>query len=204
MTLLDKHGLPNVTILSQTKLTHTDTVYNFEVQDFHTYHIGEFGVWVHNAECCGVLSDIDRWSEIRQSVKPPHPRHKIDQIAKTQAKTKNTVVSSKVDMNKDIELIRQGLGTPKKGSSGEIQIEINGRTYQKHAGGGVVESDRLIPISSNAKGEIFELSRGEYINLREIVRNGGDIAKSKAQMSRRKDFNQKDFNKAVEVYNETR
>lgn len=70
---------------------------------------------MHNADCCGVLSDIDRWSEIRQSVKPPHPRHKIDQIAKTQAKTKNTVVSSKVDMNKDIELIRQGLGTPKKG-----------------------------------------------------------------------------------------
>ena len=52
MTLLDKHGLPNVTILSQTKLTHTDTVYNFEVQDFHTYHIGEYGVWVHNADCC--------------------------------------------------------------------------------------------------------------------------------------------------------
>lgn len=67
-----------------------------------------------------------------------------------------------------------------------------------------MESDRLIPISSNAKGEIFELSRGEYINLQEIVRNGGDIAKSKAQMSRRKDLNQKDFNKAVEVYNETR
>ncbi|MPW63159.1 polymorphic toxin-type HINT domain-containing protein [Moraxella catarrhalis] len=54
MTLLDKHGLPNVTILSQTKLTHTDTVYNFEVQDFHTYHIGEYGVWVHNDGCCGV------------------------------------------------------------------------------------------------------------------------------------------------------
>ena len=42
MTLLDKHGLPNVTILSQTKLDHTETVYNFEVQDFHTYHIGEY------------------------------------------------------------------------------------------------------------------------------------------------------------------
>ncbi|WP_319922974.1 polymorphic toxin-type HINT domain-containing protein [Moraxella catarrhalis] len=55
MTLLDKHGLPNVTIISQTKLTHTDTVYNFEVQDFHTYHIGEFGVWVHNDGCCGLL-----------------------------------------------------------------------------------------------------------------------------------------------------
>ena len=55
MTLLDKHGLPNVTILSQTKLTHTDTVYNFEVDDFHTYHIGEFGVWVHNADCCDFI-----------------------------------------------------------------------------------------------------------------------------------------------------
>ena len=52
MTLLDKHGLPNVTIISQTKLDHTETVYNFEVQDFHTYHIGEYGVWVHNADCC--------------------------------------------------------------------------------------------------------------------------------------------------------
>ena len=57
MTLLDKHGLPNVTIISQTKLDHTETVYNFEVQDFHTYHIGEFGVWVHNADCCGVRVD---------------------------------------------------------------------------------------------------------------------------------------------------
>ena len=42
MTLLDKHGLPNVTIISQTKLDHTETVYNFEVDDFHTYHIGEY------------------------------------------------------------------------------------------------------------------------------------------------------------------
>ncbi|RKL86942.1 polymorphic toxin-type HINT domain-containing protein, partial [Moraxella catarrhalis] len=36
-------------------LTHTETVYNFEVQDFHTYHIGKYGVWVHNAECCDVI-----------------------------------------------------------------------------------------------------------------------------------------------------
>ena len=26
-------------------------VYNFEVEDFHTYHVGEIGVWVHNASC---------------------------------------------------------------------------------------------------------------------------------------------------------
>ena len=55
MILLDKHGLANVTIISQAKLDRTETVYNFEVQDFHTYHIGEYGVWVHNADCCGLL-----------------------------------------------------------------------------------------------------------------------------------------------------
>ncbi|WP_218004022.1 polymorphic toxin-type HINT domain-containing protein, partial [Psychrobacter phenylpyruvicus] len=38
-----------LTVVSQTKLDKTDTVYNFEVDEFHTYHIGEFDVWVHNA-----------------------------------------------------------------------------------------------------------------------------------------------------------
>ncbi|MDO4894373.1 hypothetical protein, partial [Moraxella sp.] len=25
---------------------------NIEVDDFHTYHVGRLGVWVHNADCC--------------------------------------------------------------------------------------------------------------------------------------------------------
>ena len=57
--LLDKHGLANVTIISQTKLDRTETVYNLEVQEFHTYHIGEFGVWVHNVDCCNI--DVSSW-----------------------------------------------------------------------------------------------------------------------------------------------
>lgn len=54
MKLLDKDGKPTAEIINQEKLAETDTVYNFEVQDFHTYHIGEIGVWVHNADCCGL------------------------------------------------------------------------------------------------------------------------------------------------------
>jgi hypothetical protein len=30
------------------------TVYNFEVADYHTYYVGEHGVWVHNADCSGI------------------------------------------------------------------------------------------------------------------------------------------------------
>jgi len=30
------------------------TVFNIEVEDFHTYYVGEHGVWVHNANCDGI------------------------------------------------------------------------------------------------------------------------------------------------------
>lgn len=58
MKLLDKHGNVTVTVMSQMALEKKDTVYNFEVQDFSTYHIGELGVWVHNANCCDLVPII--------------------------------------------------------------------------------------------------------------------------------------------------
>lgn len=30
------------------------TVYNLEVEDYHTYYVGAVGIWVHNANCSGV------------------------------------------------------------------------------------------------------------------------------------------------------
>ena len=27
------------------------SVYNFQVEDYHTYFVGESAVWVHNSEC---------------------------------------------------------------------------------------------------------------------------------------------------------
>ena len=48
MTLVNRDNEAELKVVSQTKLDKTDTVYNFEVAEFHTYHIGEFGVWVHN------------------------------------------------------------------------------------------------------------------------------------------------------------
>ena len=35
----------------------THKVYNFEVADFHTYFVGEFGIWVHNTDCKEVLNN---------------------------------------------------------------------------------------------------------------------------------------------------
>ena len=32
-----------------------EPVYNFSVEGWHTYHVGELGVWVHNTNCADVL-----------------------------------------------------------------------------------------------------------------------------------------------------
>ncbi|SPX81701.1 Protein of uncharacterised function (DUF1557) [Moraxella ovis] len=54
MILLDRNN-QEVEVISQYLLpNHTDTVYNIEVDDFHTYHVGRLGVWVHNADCCNL------------------------------------------------------------------------------------------------------------------------------------------------------
>ena len=49
--LLDSKG--NILLVEDMKLETTEIptpVYNFQVEDFHTYHVGENGIWVHNAE----------------------------------------------------------------------------------------------------------------------------------------------------------
>ena len=34
-------------------------VYNLEVEDFHTYYVGEHGVWVHNTNCSGLNFELN-------------------------------------------------------------------------------------------------------------------------------------------------
>ncbi|WP_193777993.1 polymorphic toxin-type HINT domain-containing protein [Psychrobacter sp. FDAARGOS_221] len=83
MTLLDKQGNATATIICQTALDETDTVYNFEVQDFSTYHIGKLGIWVHNADCCGLTYEAAPYhTNVGSSVKlkaPGNPQQALNQ-----------------------------------------------------------------------------------------------------------------------------
>ena len=57
---LDVNG--NVLLVEKFNVELTDeptTVYNFQVEDFHTYHVGEIGVWVHNANADYNLSETE-------------------------------------------------------------------------------------------------------------------------------------------------
>ena len=58
--LLDVNG--NVLLVENFDVELTDEpvkVYNFEVDEFHTYHVGEIGVWVHNANADYNLSETE-------------------------------------------------------------------------------------------------------------------------------------------------
>ena len=35
-------------------------VYNLQVEDYHTYFVGDCAVWVHNAECGGSYKDVKK------------------------------------------------------------------------------------------------------------------------------------------------
>ncbi len=86
MILLDRNN-QEVEVLSQYLLpNHTDTVYNIEVDDFHTYHVGRLGVWVHNDECCGVdvktsplpVAEAKKSEKISETYKS-NPKHTLGQ-----------------------------------------------------------------------------------------------------------------------------
>ncbi|KAF1026860.1 MAG: hypothetical protein GAK29_01055 [Acinetobacter bereziniae] len=56
MILLDRNN-EELTVVNQVLIPNkVETVYNIEVDGFHTYHVGELGTWVHNANCCDIKS----------------------------------------------------------------------------------------------------------------------------------------------------
>ncbi|WAC71213.1 polymorphic toxin-type HINT domain-containing protein [Roseateles sp. SL47] len=56
MRVIDLLGR-DLTVHAQRALERKATVYNIEVHEHHTYHVGGMGVWVHNAPCCEVGND---------------------------------------------------------------------------------------------------------------------------------------------------
>lgn len=55
--LLDRNGSPTLKVKSQKPTGRLETVYNIKVEEFSTYHIGNLGVWVHNARCCDFVNN---------------------------------------------------------------------------------------------------------------------------------------------------
>ena len=59
--LIDVRG--NILVVENTRteyLHEPETVYNFQVEDFHTYYVGKRCIWVHNGECGGSYRSLKR------------------------------------------------------------------------------------------------------------------------------------------------
>ena len=72
--LLDVNG--NVFLVENFDIELTDEpvkVYNFQVGDFHTYHVGENGVWVHNSNCKLIKNDDGTYDNGRLNHKSNTP-----------------------------------------------------------------------------------------------------------------------------------
>ena len=68
--LMDERGEP-IYVQRVQRLTTTATVYNFEVEDSHTYFVGSARVWVHNpTDCNGNTIDPNGYSNSRPTLSP--------------------------------------------------------------------------------------------------------------------------------------
>jgi hypothetical protein len=63
-------GAESVSAAVSTYDIFTRTVYNIEVEEFHTYYVGELGVWVHNTNCGGA-GDAGRTQKVGVSPEDP-------------------------------------------------------------------------------------------------------------------------------------
>jgi hypothetical protein len=78
-----------VRVSNGTWLSQRQTVYNVEVEGFHTYFVGETGLWVHNVRCG---QKLPKKRGPKPGLKGPHNK-KIHQVAQDVQKKGNQVIA---------------------------------------------------------------------------------------------------------------
>ncbi len=96
--LLDVNG--NVLLVENFDVELTEeptTVYNFQVEDFHTYHVGENGVWVHNSNCKLIKNDDGTYDAELSYKEDWTPGQRAEADAKCRSLTKADTKKTNVD-----------------------------------------------------------------------------------------------------------
>ena len=98
--LLDVNG--NVLLVEKFDVELTDepvTVYNFQVDEFHNYHVGENGVWVHNSNCKLIKNDDGAYDAELSYKEDWTPGQRAEADAKCKALSDADTVKTKVERN---------------------------------------------------------------------------------------------------------
>lgn len=98
--LLDVNN--NILVVGNTRLELAKNpvkVYNFQVDDFHTYHVGENGVWVHNSNCKLIKNDDGTYDAELSYKEDWTPEQRAEADAKCKALSDADTVKTKVERN---------------------------------------------------------------------------------------------------------
>ncbi len=80
-------GKPKYGIVVSVKIEQCEefNTYNFEVEDFHTYYVGENGTLVHNAGPCELKPGTKEWNEAVKDINnPTNAKGKLNYTVKDQ------------------------------------------------------------------------------------------------------------------------
>ena len=81
--LLDVHG--NILVVENTRIEYLDepeTVYNFQVEDFHTYYVGTNCIFVHNANYGSEVPKRPSWRKSEIDAKNSYPDYEFQKSFK--------------------------------------------------------------------------------------------------------------------------
>ena len=176
MTLLDRNN-EELTIVSQVLIPNkVETVYNIEVGGFHTYHVGELGTWVHNANCCEIKQNIQKiekdygyagvhslnrhgagttLEQQKYRAKtgiPPDQPNKLANIKEP----KNLPDATRFLSNEDLEYaLQQAIKSPDK-EKGIVEIDFGRKIGEGYYSGGKIyaESSKAVVIFDKKTGKL--------------------------------------------------
>jgi filamentous hemagglutinin len=142
MILLDRNN-EELTIVNQLLIPNkVETVYNIEVDGFHTYHVGELGIWVHNANCCEIKAP-------NSAIKPP-----------TQTPSTITKIDGKYF---DLKAGQKGAWNKlaNKPEANSIYKFDNGYTYKTDANGRVSNVEANLKLEANDRNKYQQTNSGK-------------------------------------------
>jgi hypothetical protein len=122
-------------------------VFNFEVEDFHSYFVSDWGVLVHNISCDGnPISVDDALEKAKQFLEPDIPMRFVDsetgvQVIQTFTDAQGKTITRRVgfDLNPNTPHVQQ------LGPHLNLQTQINGKVQGKNT----PLADPHIPIDSS-------------------------------------------------------
>nr|WP_308469408.1 DNA/RNA non-specific endonuclease [Acinetobacter bereziniae] len=142
MKLVDRND-EELTIVSQVLVPNKlETVYNIEVDGFHTYHVGELGTWVHNANCCEIKAP-------NSPIKPP--TQTASTITKIDGKYFDLKAGQKGAWNK----------LANKPEANSIYKFDNGYTYKTDANGRVSNVEANLKLETNDRNKYQQTNSGK-------------------------------------------